>query len=442
MLWTNWSRRSKQTQRISRSKISGRVEAITNALSTISEPIMPKTMSNSNRSSTSSSSHAKQLPQSQLHATTTTTLMGTSVNATTTATTTHSNQSNHHSLHDECDIIGELMGKYGKYQFYMTFLLSLFQIPNTFHIASPVYQVCMPHTQWFPIRAKCIYQKDNEVRREREKFEREEREQEQKWIVCRQWESVFLWLTASNGCGRFFFIYICIVVCAQTSESLRSYSFGGARWFLYYTQTNTHTHTQGALFDWQSLTFGLFNFSFKVNDVSLGALTRPVTGWCGEMAIACVYDHQKLVQGSATVCSTEKTEFPIQLNVAECTRDKWTTNSRSSHAFASRARQHKYNNFPRHPATKPYVFRRYVAICVALFVGTWHAEYGQWAQFPYTSALHPNSQEIFSSLLLRFFSLLLHKFINLYQTLHESLSNLRWMSARHSQNSPLRCERQ
>lgn len=109
------------------------------------EPIMPKTMPNSNRSSTSSSSHNKQLQPSQLHATTTTTLMGTSVNATTTATTIHSNQSNHHSLHDECDVIGELMGKYGKYQFYMTFLLSLFQIPNTFHIASPVYQVRIPH---------------------------------------------------------------------------------------------------------------------------------------------------------------------------------------------------------------------------------------------------------------------------------------------------------
>ncbi|XP_055695059.1 organic cation transporter protein [Lutzomyia longipalpis] len=41
---------------------------------------------------------------------------------------------------DECDIIGELIGKYGKWQFYMTFLLSLFQVPNTFHISSPVFQ--------------------------------------------------------------------------------------------------------------------------------------------------------------------------------------------------------------------------------------------------------------------------------------------------------------
>lgn len=46
-----------------------------------------------------------------------------------------------HSEDDECDIIGELIGPYGKWQFCMTILLSLFQIPNTFHIASPVYQV-------------------------------------------------------------------------------------------------------------------------------------------------------------------------------------------------------------------------------------------------------------------------------------------------------------
>lgn len=47
----------------------------------------------------------------------------------------------HRHPHDECDIIGELMGHYGKYQFFMTFLLSLFQVPNTFHISSPIYQV-------------------------------------------------------------------------------------------------------------------------------------------------------------------------------------------------------------------------------------------------------------------------------------------------------------
>lgn len=33
------------------------------------------------------------------------------------------------------------MGQFGKYQFCMTFLLSLFQVPNTFHIASSIYQV-------------------------------------------------------------------------------------------------------------------------------------------------------------------------------------------------------------------------------------------------------------------------------------------------------------
>lgn len=46
-----------------------------------------------------------------------------------------------HDDNDDCDVIGELMGQYGKYQFLMTFLLSLFQVPNTFHIASPIFQV-------------------------------------------------------------------------------------------------------------------------------------------------------------------------------------------------------------------------------------------------------------------------------------------------------------
>lgn len=54
-----------------------------------------------------------------------------------------SNKARHHSPHEECDIIGQIIGKYGKYQFFMTFLLSLFQIPNTFHISSPIYQVFM-----------------------------------------------------------------------------------------------------------------------------------------------------------------------------------------------------------------------------------------------------------------------------------------------------------
>lgn len=47
----------------------------------------------------------------------------------------------HKHTDDDCDVIGELMGQYGKYQFVMTFLLSLFQVPNTFHIASSIYQV-------------------------------------------------------------------------------------------------------------------------------------------------------------------------------------------------------------------------------------------------------------------------------------------------------------
>lgn len=42
---------------------------------------------------------------------------------------------------DECDVIGDLMGHYGKWQFVMTILLSLFQVPNTFHIFSPTFQV-------------------------------------------------------------------------------------------------------------------------------------------------------------------------------------------------------------------------------------------------------------------------------------------------------------
>jgi hypothetical protein len=42
---------------------------------------------------------------------------------------------------DECDSIGDLIGHYGKWQFVMTILLSLFQVPNTFHIFSPTFQV-------------------------------------------------------------------------------------------------------------------------------------------------------------------------------------------------------------------------------------------------------------------------------------------------------------
>lgn len=42
---------------------------------------------------------------------------------------------------DETDVIGELVGHFGKWQCLMTMLLSLFQVPNTFHISSPVYQV-------------------------------------------------------------------------------------------------------------------------------------------------------------------------------------------------------------------------------------------------------------------------------------------------------------
>ncbi|XP_053694419.1 organic cation transporter protein isoform X2 [Sabethes cyaneus] len=46
----------------------------------------------------------------------------------------------HKNPDDECDAIGNLIGDYGKWQFVMTFLLSLFQVPNTFHIYSPTFQ--------------------------------------------------------------------------------------------------------------------------------------------------------------------------------------------------------------------------------------------------------------------------------------------------------------
>lgn len=60
-----------------------------------------------------------------------------------TATASSTKQNKSHGEDDESDIIGDLMGKYGKWQLIMTLLLSLFQVPNTFHIISPVYQVCI-----------------------------------------------------------------------------------------------------------------------------------------------------------------------------------------------------------------------------------------------------------------------------------------------------------
>lgn len=45
------------------------------------------------------------------------------------------------NIKEETDVIGELVGGFGKWQFLMTILLSLFQIPNTFHISSTIYQV-------------------------------------------------------------------------------------------------------------------------------------------------------------------------------------------------------------------------------------------------------------------------------------------------------------
>ncbi|XP_063708766.1 organic cation transporter protein-like [Culicoides brevitarsis] len=46
----------------------------------------------------------------------------------------------HQLADDECDIIGTLIGDYGRWQFLMTLLLALFQVPNTFHIYSPTFQ--------------------------------------------------------------------------------------------------------------------------------------------------------------------------------------------------------------------------------------------------------------------------------------------------------------
>lgn len=49
----------------------------------------------------------------------------------------------HEKTDDEIDIIGTLIGEYGKWQFIMTLLLALFQVPNTFHIYSPTFQVSL-----------------------------------------------------------------------------------------------------------------------------------------------------------------------------------------------------------------------------------------------------------------------------------------------------------
>ncbi|XP_065082865.1 organic cation transporter protein isoform X1 [Ochlerotatus camptorhynchus] len=46
----------------------------------------------------------------------------------------------HKNSSEDSDVIGDLIGDYGKWQFVMTFLLSLFQVPNTFHIYSPTFQ--------------------------------------------------------------------------------------------------------------------------------------------------------------------------------------------------------------------------------------------------------------------------------------------------------------
>lgn len=55
----------------------------------------------------------------------------------------HTGTAAHQLEDDECDIIGTLIGDYGRWQFLMTLLLALFQIPNTFHIYSPTFQVSL-----------------------------------------------------------------------------------------------------------------------------------------------------------------------------------------------------------------------------------------------------------------------------------------------------------
>lgn len=54
------------------------------------------------------------------------------------------------NIKEETDVIGELVGGFGKWQFLMTILLSLFQIPNTFHISSTIYQVNITLFFWSP----------------------------------------------------------------------------------------------------------------------------------------------------------------------------------------------------------------------------------------------------------------------------------------------------
>lgn len=45
----------------------------------------------------------------------------------------------------DSDIISEYIGHYGRWQFFWTFLLGLFQCPSTFHIFAFVFQVIYLH---------------------------------------------------------------------------------------------------------------------------------------------------------------------------------------------------------------------------------------------------------------------------------------------------------
>lgn len=45
-----------------------------------------------------------------------------------------------HTMSDSADPVSQLVGDFGRWQFMLTFLLSLFNFPCTFHIFSPTFQ--------------------------------------------------------------------------------------------------------------------------------------------------------------------------------------------------------------------------------------------------------------------------------------------------------------
>lgn len=59
---------------------------------------------------------------------------------------TESNRKLDNNDETDLDVISSLIGPFGRWQLLMTILLSLFQVPNTFHISSSVYQVIRAFT--------------------------------------------------------------------------------------------------------------------------------------------------------------------------------------------------------------------------------------------------------------------------------------------------------